>query len=203
LSNLQDSDQLDDQPDEPFGGQIVEPPLDPDATPVCPHCIEPISRFDHFCPHCGGPVTAHASIDPLGQVFAAGRAYQNATGANDRQSPAPDKPGQRLGAPPRSGTTAHSKTRHASRAASRPRGIVVLGMWLIFAPQILILAAALAFQVADTLNLPGAPTTEFPLNNAVAALASLALLSLYVTILWKVTHRGQFTSPPSTDGDAH
>jgi hypothetical protein len=45
---------------------------------VCPHCIEPISRFDHFCPHCTRPVTAHASTDPLGQVFAQGSAYRRA-----------------------------------------------------------------------------------------------------------------------------
>lgn len=194
MTDLEATSRFDDQPGEPFDDQFIESPLDADATPVCPHCIEPINRFDHFCPHCGGPVTAHASIDPLGQVFAAGRAYQNATGANDRQSPPPDKPGRRLLAAPGSGAAADSSRSHASRAASRPRGIVVLGMWLIFAPQILILAAALAFQVADTLNLPGAPTTEFPLNNAVAALASLALLSLYATILWKVTQRWQTQS---------
>ncbi len=50
-----------------------------DLPQVCPHCLEPIERFDHFCPHCGGPVTAHASIDPLGRIYAAGRAYQRAT----------------------------------------------------------------------------------------------------------------------------
>jgi hypothetical protein len=46
---------------------------------VCPHCIAPIGRFDHFCPRCGGPVTAHASNDPLGQVFSVGRAYRKAS----------------------------------------------------------------------------------------------------------------------------
>jgi hypothetical protein len=46
---------------------------------VCPHCIEPVHELDHFCPHCNGPITSHAAIDPLGQVYAAGRAYQNAT----------------------------------------------------------------------------------------------------------------------------
>lgn len=54
------------------------------ATLVCPHCVEPITRFDHFCPHGGGPVTAHASTDPLGQVFASGRAYQNAAKSTRR-----------------------------------------------------------------------------------------------------------------------
>ncbi len=46
---------------------------------LCPHCVKPIARFDHFCPHCGGPVTAHAAIDPLGQVYAQGYAYLQAT----------------------------------------------------------------------------------------------------------------------------
>ena len=46
---------------------------------ICPHCARPIGRFDHFCPSCRGPVTAHASIDPLGQVYAAGHGYRRAT----------------------------------------------------------------------------------------------------------------------------
>lgn len=45
---------------------------------ICPHCAEPIGEFDHFCPSCANPVTAHASIDPLGQVYSAGRAYYRA-----------------------------------------------------------------------------------------------------------------------------
>ena len=38
------------------------------ATPVCPHCLQPLTPLDHFCPKCRGPVSAHASIDPLGRV---------------------------------------------------------------------------------------------------------------------------------------
>ena len=54
------------------------------ATPLCPHCLQPISPMDHFCPKCWGPVTAHASIDPLGQVYSAGRAYRQAISGKPR-----------------------------------------------------------------------------------------------------------------------
>jgi hypothetical protein len=75
----------------------VEPTNEPIA--ICPHCMRPVGQFDHFCPNCGGPVTAHASMDPFGQIFSTGRLYQRAL-------------------------------------SSRPRGIILAGMWLIFAPQV-------------------------------------------------------------------
>lgn len=56
-----------------------EPVASDDGDPLCPHCLEPIERFDHFCRQCGAPITSHAAIDPLGQVFAAGHIYRNAT----------------------------------------------------------------------------------------------------------------------------
>jgi hypothetical protein len=52
-----------------------------DESLACPHCIEPIERFDHFCPHCGKPVTVHATTDPLGQIFSQGHVYRQATSA--------------------------------------------------------------------------------------------------------------------------
>jgi hypothetical protein len=55
------------------------------ATPLCPHCLKPIGTLDNFCPQCLGPVTAIASIDPMGQVFSAGRAYQNAVSDKPRR----------------------------------------------------------------------------------------------------------------------
>ncbi len=45
---------------------------------LCPHCVAPIERSDDFCPTCGGPITSHASIDPLGQIYSAGYAYRQA-----------------------------------------------------------------------------------------------------------------------------
>lgn len=46
--------------------------------PLCPHCVTAIDRHAHFCPACGGPLTSHASTDPLGQVYAEGYAFRQA-----------------------------------------------------------------------------------------------------------------------------
>ena len=54
------------------------------ASPVCPHCLQPLEPRDHFCPKCCGPVSAYASIDPLGQVYSAGRAYRRAMSGKPR-----------------------------------------------------------------------------------------------------------------------
>lgn len=48
------------------------------ARPVCPHCQANVDALTHFCPECGGPITVHASMDPLGQVFSMGRGYRQA-----------------------------------------------------------------------------------------------------------------------------
>jgi hypothetical protein len=53
-------------------------PIDLENQIVCLHCAESVGPFDHFCPQCGGPNTAHAAIDPLGQVLTAGWGYRNA-----------------------------------------------------------------------------------------------------------------------------
>ncbi len=58
--------------------------LPEDATPVCPHCLEPVSELDHFCPKCLGPITAHASIGPMEQVYSYGRMCQRATSGKPR-----------------------------------------------------------------------------------------------------------------------
>jgi len=54
------------------------------ATPICPHCLGPLGPLDHFCPKCCGPVSAHASIDPLGRIYSTGRAYREAMSAKPR-----------------------------------------------------------------------------------------------------------------------
>ncbi|NJL32226.1 MAG: hypothetical protein HC898_11760 [Phycisphaerales bacterium] len=128
---------------------------------VCPHCIEPIGRFDHFCPHCARPVSAHASIDPMGQVFSAGQAYQNAT--------------------------------------DNPRLIVVVGMWLIFGPQVPFLVLGLFVTVGNLLVPRNAhahatgpiihPVPDGLALELVRVLVLLALLLLYGFILHKVTTR--------------
>ena len=117
---------------------------------TCPHCAEPIDRLDHFCPSCTNPVTAHASMDPLGQVYAVGRAYYHAV-------------------------------------SGRTRLIIVLGMWLIFGPQIPLLLFGAYTVVSDLV----APASRSQLGNALTFLLILALLALYAAILWQVTKHYQ------------
>ena len=117
----------------------------PDERIVCPHCIQPIGRFDHFCPHCGGPVTAHASIDPLGQVYAAGHGYRSAT-------------------------------------SGRPRFVVLLGMWLIFGPQLAVFLYVLCALCCG-------PRGDVTAGGILGLAVVFGLGALYAAILWKVTSR--------------
>ena len=136
---------------------------------ICPHCARPIGRFDHFCPGCRGPVTAHASMDPLGLVYSAGRAYRNAT-------------------------------------SGHPRSIVLLGMWLIFGPQIPLLLYYLYLTLSDVIApargylFEGASTAfhigddMIPIYDGLTVtilklVLAGGLLTLYLAILWKVTSR--------------
>jgi hypothetical protein len=87
--------------------------------------------------------------------------------------------------------------------SDKPRLITMVGMWLIFGPQVLILLLALGFLTADLF-----PTDRTPLpgkmlvvgqsadvddGNPVTVLLQLllvvGLLAIYSTILWKVTRR--------------
>jgi hypothetical protein len=151
--------------------ELPESPEPREDVPLCPHCLKGINRFDHFCPHCGGPVTAHASVDPFGQVFSAGRAYQRAA------------------------------------TSSRPRLIVVLGVWLIFAPQLVILLVGVVQIVLDMVGVPPmfsrllqaggvAPDQENPLLQGAAVAIMLGLAVIYGVILWKVTHHCFVSRPP-------
>jgi len=56
------------------------------ATPLCPHCLHPIDRLTHFCPNCAGPVSVHASIDPLKRIYTMGWGYRNAVSGKPRLS---------------------------------------------------------------------------------------------------------------------
>jgi tellurite resistance protein TehA-like permease len=97
----------------------------------------------------------------MGQIYSAGRAYQNAT--------------------------------------ENPRGIVVIGIWLIFGPQIIPLLFGL-FVTFSNLIAPGrsysyrsgstmTPISQGVLNDSLNLLLVIGLLSLYAFILWKVTVR--------------
>ena len=125
--------------------------------PVCPHCITPVGPLDHFCPKCAGPISAFASIDPMGQIYSTGRAYLNAV-------------------------------------SSRPKRIVLYGMWLIFGPQIFILLI-LFFNTLSNILEPGQvypwgePKSEGRTHDLYGFAVILGFLLIYVIILWKVTSK--------------
>ena len=142
----------DDQPSGPSARESL----------LCPHCAKPIGPFDHFCPHCAAPVTAHASIDPLGQVYAAGHGYWRAT-------------------------------------SGRPKFIVLLGMWLIFGPQIPLLLFLSVLTLLGIIT----PTRTFSMGDSstitlisydqvveiLKLVLILGILIVYCAMLWKVTVR--------------
>ena len=61
----------DDEPGDGCGGNS-------EGQALCPHCLEEIASADHFCRACGGPLTSHASTDPIGHILAEGYAYRQA-----------------------------------------------------------------------------------------------------------------------------
>ena len=39
----------------------IQHPLERDAVPVCPNCLEPCGPLDYYCPHCG----SNEALNPL------------------------------------------------------------------------------------------------------------------------------------------
>jgi hypothetical protein len=128
---------------------------------ICPHCIAPIGPFDHFCPHCGGPVTAHASMDPIGQIWSTGRAYQNAIKR------------------PRLIAVFGMWLIFGTQLP-----VVVLAFELTLSNLI---APGHTYRYGDGSQMT--PMSDWRTLESFKLLASAALLCLYVTILWKVTAR--------------
>lgn len=137
--------------------------------PLCPHCLVNVDELDHFCPECGGPITAHAAIGPLEQVYALGHGYRGAV-------------------------------------SGQPRGIVVIGMWLIFGPTFLFLLLVLFSIVislfsslvgsgrsGDAVELIGdlavASSNADSLLGLLGGFVYLCMAGLSGVLLWKVTHR--------------
>ena len=54
-----------------------EPPRE--DIPLCYTCLTPAKLHQHFCMNCWTPLTSHAEIDPLGQVYAMGDMYWKLT----------------------------------------------------------------------------------------------------------------------------
>lgn len=117
---------------------------------ICPNCLTANAEQAHFCIQCAAPLSAHAAIDPLGQVYAAGYIYQKAAG----------KP---------------------------TRFIMVLGMWLIFAPQIPYIIVALSMLVMRVFAPTRHLVDESLLTTLLKCALAVGLLALYIAILTKVT----------------
>ena len=47
--------------------------------PLCYTCLTPAKPHQHFCMNCWTPLTSHAEIDPLGQIYATGDMYWKLT----------------------------------------------------------------------------------------------------------------------------
>jgi len=56
----------------PWGEKIEESLHQPDATPLCPRCLEPHQTEARFCPGCGAPVDPLVAFSPYLYVFAFG-----------------------------------------------------------------------------------------------------------------------------------
>jgi len=65
------------QDDAPKTYKKFQPDLIKDKK-LCQNCLEPNFPREHFCVKCGTPLTSHAEIDPLGQVYALGDTYRKA-----------------------------------------------------------------------------------------------------------------------------
>jgi hypothetical protein len=62
--------------DEAWADVPADETIADDAVPLCPDCWTANDPANHFCEQCGAPLTSHASIDPLGRVYAAGHVYR-------------------------------------------------------------------------------------------------------------------------------
>jgi hypothetical protein len=66
MSHQQKTQELDTQYDEEALPESMQPNV------ICPHCAHAMTELDHLCPNCGGPVTAHAMIDPMSRIYSMG-----------------------------------------------------------------------------------------------------------------------------------
>jgi hypothetical protein len=52
---------------------------EPESLPViCPSCLTPNPIGQDFCRKCATPLTSHAEIDPIGQIYAQGDVFRKA-----------------------------------------------------------------------------------------------------------------------------
>jgi membrane protein implicated in regulation of membrane protease activity len=48
--------------------------------PICNNCLKDNEPLAHFCSECATPLTSHATIDPMGSIYAMGDTYRKAAG---------------------------------------------------------------------------------------------------------------------------
>jgi hypothetical protein len=121
-----------------------------EARPVCPHCLKDNEPLAHFCIECATPLTSHAAIDPMGQIYAQGDTYRKAAG-------------------------------HPHKL------IVVIAMWLIFAPTLFTLIRFIAPGSSHVSHHGESPDNQSLLLEFLVLIFSLGFIVLYSAILFKVT----------------
>jgi len=69
-----------EQPVNDADREVNDPPA-----PLCPSCLAPAKRLQHFCAECGAPLTSHAEIDPLGRIYSMGDTFRKAAASPRRR----------------------------------------------------------------------------------------------------------------------
>ena len=82
LNAFQESGEPSAEPadDEPEDEEVDDP-----GTALCPSCLAPAERLQHFCSECGSPLTSHAEIDPLGRIYSMGDTFRKAAASPRRR----------------------------------------------------------------------------------------------------------------------
>lgn len=64
------------QTSDPWGQDVEQTLQDPDAEPVCPHCLTPQHHNGWFCPECGSTVGQFSNYLPFVYPFSIGDAMR-------------------------------------------------------------------------------------------------------------------------------
>lgn len=60
--------------EEPIPDELADLP----EVAICPDCMAPNHPAAHFCDKCNAPLSSHAAIDPIGQIYSQGYIYRKA-----------------------------------------------------------------------------------------------------------------------------
>ena len=59
----------------------------PDAIPLCHHCLAPITSETYFCPHCDGNVGLYNNLSPYLYIFSLGEVLRQGTSGRIQNHP--------------------------------------------------------------------------------------------------------------------